>query len=391
MNTNYKKVLLGDVVKINSSSYSAKDNLQYVNYLDTGNITDNVIDEIQRIDLSIDRLPSRAKRKVKYNSIIYSTVRPNQRHFGIIKEQPENFLVSTGFAVIDVIEELADADFIYYWLTQNKVVDLLHAIAEQSVSAYPSIKPSNIETLEILLPELHEQKRIASMLNVLSKKIVINNSINSNLEKQLSLIYHNYFDNETRYVELGTVVETTSGGTPSRKNTAYYSDANICWVKSKELLGSYIIDTEEHINDLAINKSSAKLLPAHSVLIAMYGATVGAYGVTSKTMACNQAICALLENEKYPYTYLYQLAKESQQVLMNMAVGSAQQNVSQILIKQLHIHSNIVKVQSFHNFALPIHQKIESIQFENKALENLRNCLLPKLMSGELDVSDINN
>ena len=73
---------------------------------------------------------------------------------------------------------------------------------------------------------------------------------------------------------LGDVVATTSGGTPSRKHDEYYSDSSICWVKSKELLGNYIHETEEHINDLAIKKSSAKLLPEHSVLIAMYGATV---------------------------------------------------------------------------------------------------------------------
>ena len=203
------------------------------------------------------------------------------------------------------------------------------------------------------------------------------------------MIYHNYFDEETEYIELGTAVETTSGGTPSRKNPEYYTDADICWVKSKELLSTYIVDTEEFINNLAINKSSAKLLPIHSVLVAMYGATVGAYGIISQSMTCNQAICALLENEKYPYTYLYQLAKESQQVLINMAVGSAQQNISQILIKQLQIHANVEKVQLFHNFALSIYRKIEAIQFENKSLDALRNSLLPKLMSGELDVSNI--
>ncbi len=297
---------------------------------------------------------------------------------------------STEYIVFRAKEGLTVPDYVYYLICSSFVRE--PAIKSMvGSSGRQRVQTDVLMNLEIEFPNIEEQTKISNVLKNIDDKISTNNKINSNLEKQLSLIYHKYFDNETRDVELGTVVETTSGGTPSRKNTAYYSDANICWVKSKELLGSYIIDTEEHINDLAINKSSAKLLPAHSVLIAMYGATVGAYGVTSKTMACNQAICALIENEKYPYTYLYQLAKESQQVLINMAVGSAQQNVSQILIKQLHIHSNIVKVQSFHNFALPIHQKIESIQFENKALEDLRNCLLPKLMSGELDVSDINN
>ena len=78
------------------------ENWEYVNYLDTGSITANKIDDIQWIDLSIDKLPSRARRKVQDGNIVYSTVRPNQLHYGLIKNQPKNFLVSTGFTVIIV-------------------------------------------------------------------------------------------------------------------------------------------------------------------------------------------------------------------------------------------------------------------------------------------------
>lgn len=172
---------IGDICQTNVSSFSSKDDWRFVNYLDTGNITENIIDSIQYIDLNNEKLPSRAKRKVRYNSIVYSTVRPNQRHYGIIKEQPENFLVSTGFAVLDVDETVADADYIFYFLTQNKNVELLHAIAEQSVSAYPSIKASDIEGLEICLPDLTTQKRIAGVLATIGGKIDLNRNINKNL------------------------------------------------------------------------------------------------------------------------------------------------------------------------------------------------------------------
>ena len=73
----WKKIRLGDVISTNLSSYSPKEDWEYVNYLDTGNITKNIIDEIQAIDINTEKLPSRAKRKVQHNSIIYSTVRPN--------------------------------------------------------------------------------------------------------------------------------------------------------------------------------------------------------------------------------------------------------------------------------------------------------------------------
>lgn len=177
----WKSVRLGNIVNTNQNTYSPKENWQFVNYLDTGNLTMNRIDEIQFINTSTDKLPSRARRKVKLNSIIYSTVRPNQLHYGIIKVQPENFLVSTGFTVIDVDAEKAIPDFIFYILTQKDVIEHLQAIAEQSVSAYPSLKPSDIENLEVQLPDVKTQKKIVDILSVIDGKIKQNMEINNNL------------------------------------------------------------------------------------------------------------------------------------------------------------------------------------------------------------------
>ena len=246
-----------------------------------------------------------------------------------------------------------------------------------------------IEQLELDLPTVSIQRKIVSVLDLIMKKIALNREINDNLQQQLHMFYTKMFAESAMDAVLGDVVVTASGGTPSRKHSEYYNHGNICWVKSKELFGDYLHDTEEYINELAIAKSSAKLLPSHSVLIAMYGATVGAYGIISHPMTCNQAVCALLSTEKYPYTYLFQIACESQQKLINLAVGSAQQNISQVLIKQLPIHSNEDIIQEFHSLARPIHEKLETLQAENRQLSEMRDSLLPKLMSGELDVSSI--
>ena len=197
----WKLVRLGTIVLTNQDTYSSKENWQFVNYLDTGNITMNRISEIQYINTSMDKLPSRARRKVKSNSIIYSTVRPNQLHYGIIKEQPKNFLVSTGFAVIDVNAEKALPDYIYYVLTQKEITEYLQVIAEQSVSAYPSLKPSDIENLEVLLPDIDTQKNIVAILSVIDEKIRQNTEINNNLLEQVLSIYrHRFIDtaNELR-------------------------------------------------------------------------------------------------------------------------------------------------------------------------------------------------
>lgn len=280
-----------------------------------------------------------------------------------------------------------DGDFLYYILANDDF--FAYSMATSKGTKMPRGDKTSIMQYEVPIFDIDTQRKIASVLRSLDEKIELNSTINNNLLQQLHILYSRLFCNSAMDTPLGEVVATTSGGTPSRKHDEYYSDSSICWVKSKELLGNYIHETEEHINDLAIKKSSAKLLPKHSVLIAMYGATVGACGVISKPMTCNQAVCALLCNENYPYTYLFQIAYESQQKFINLAVGSAQQNISQVLIKQLNLHSDLNIIQKFHGLALPMHQEIESLQAENMHLAALRDNLLPKLMSGELDVSNI--
>lgn len=176
----WQTVKLGNIIKTNENTYSKKENWKFINYLDTGNITLNKVDKIQNINTEVERLPSRARRKVKYDSIIYSTVRPDQLHYGIVKNQPDNFLVSTGFVVIDVDGDKAVPDYIYYILNQQEITEHLQAIAEQSVSTYPSIKPSDIENLYVRIPDINTQKRIVSILFAIDRKIEQNEKINNN-------------------------------------------------------------------------------------------------------------------------------------------------------------------------------------------------------------------
>lgn len=131
--------MLGDYIVVNDATYSQKEAWRQINYLDTGNITENRISEIQHLIVGKDKIPSRARRKVQPGDIVYSMVRPNQRHYGLLKELPEKLLVSTGFAVIRGKEGLACTEFIYWFLAQDRIVEQLHTIAEHSTSAYPSI------------------------------------------------------------------------------------------------------------------------------------------------------------------------------------------------------------------------------------------------------------
>jgi type I restriction enzyme, S subunit len=153
-------VKVGDFVVANEESVNNY-NQQFIEYLDTSSLTEGKIESVQL--LSFKEAPSRARRLVKHNDVLLSTVRPNQKHFGIIKNPNKNLVVSTGFCVLTCHK--IDPHFIYVLLTTDEMTEYLHSIAEGSTSTYPSLKPSDIEKIEFLLPpknKLAEFAKIAS-------------------------------------------------------------------------------------------------------------------------------------------------------------------------------------------------------------------------------------
>lgn len=193
MESEWRVATLGDCVVMNDASYSPQEAWPFINYLDTSNITEGRVAEIQTLAIGKDKVPVRARRKVKLGDVVYSTVRPNQRHFGLIKQVPENFLASTGFAVIRGQPDVAHTEFIYWFLAQEAIVEYLQTIAENSTSAYPSIRPSDLEELEISLPSLPEQRRISEILGALDDKIELNRRTNETLEQMARALYKSWF------------------------------------------------------------------------------------------------------------------------------------------------------------------------------------------------------
>lgn len=380
-------IRLGSVVRTNTTSYSPKEGWKYVNYLDTGNITENVIDAIHHIDLENEKLPSRAKRKVQMNSILYSTVRPNQKHFGIIKSMPENFLVSTGFVVIDVIPEKADADYLYFWLTQNTVVEQLHAIAEQSVSAYPSIKASDIENLEIALPPLTVQKSIASILKSISDKMSHNSNINENLEHQSLALFRNYYEQSNTEIDFTDLIQVLGGGTPKTRESTYWN-GNIPFFTPKDVGFPYTLATEKTITEDGLLHCNSRLYPVNTVFVTARG-TVGKVGIAGVPMAMNQSCYALIGKGIHQLlVYFYTLKAIDR--LKHKASGA----VFDAIITKDFETEQVFKLSpndtdTFIRIVEPMYQSILNNSIEKQRLIALRDSLLPKLMSGEIDVSKL--
>lgn len=165
---------LTEIAEINPDTYSPKENWEYVNYLDTSSITKGVVSEIQTIRPSEEKLPSRARRIIKSNDIVFSTVRPNQLHFGIISEPLNNMLASTGFAVIRSKYSYISSPYIYHFLTSSDFVEKMQQLAEQSTSTFPSVKPSDIGTCLIPCSDSEEMQNITETLNDMYAMVAAN-------------------------------------------------------------------------------------------------------------------------------------------------------------------------------------------------------------------------
>ncbi len=141
---------LGEICVTNKRSY--KGNFaEEIEYIDTGSVNNNVIDSTQLLNPATDKIPSRARRAVTEGDIIYSSVRPNQRHYALLLKPSTNTVVSTGFVVITA-NWSGYRYYIYHYLIQDEIVDKLQAIAEQSVSTFPSLNASDITNLKIIIP-----------------------------------------------------------------------------------------------------------------------------------------------------------------------------------------------------------------------------------------------
>ena len=150
------------------------------------------------------------------------------------------------------------------------------------------------------------------------------------------MIENNNMPNHLQVKKLGEVCKITSGGTPSQRNPNYYS-STISWVKSVELDKGLITDTEEKITEEAIKYSSAKVFPKGTLLIALYGATIGKLAFLGIDAATNQAICGIFQNDNINSKYLYHFLFCKKHDLVNQSIGGAQPNISQGILKNLDI------------------------------------------------------
>ena len=277
-----------------------------------------------------------------------------------------------------------------------------HSVSNITMSedSNPTINRNHIHRLAITIPEYRIQERIASVLSAYDDLIENNRRRIQLLEQAARLLYKEWFarlrfpghdhvkvrDGVPEGWTEGIVSDfyfTSSGGTPSRKNPGFYT-GGIPWVKTQELTANFIFSTEEKITDEAVKHSSAKLFPKHTVLIAMYGATIGQAAILSVPSTTNQACCAIIPREVgISYVYAYLFFRHHKTDLMSLGQGAAQNNISQKVIKSFRMILPRKEIlESFLETAYPFFDQIEILEKVNLHLAKARDLLLPRLMSG---------
>lgn len=386
--SDWKEYKLGEIIVTNARCIDRDYPYQEIKYLDTGSITCNQIDSLQ--DFLLTEAPSRARRLVQNEDIIYSSVRPNQLHYGFIKSPVENLVVSTGFVTITCNKNKVHPKFLYFFLTQRQNTEYLHSVAEASTSTYPSLKPSDIEALEIYLPPIEEQERIAGILSSLDDKIDLLNKQNTTLESLAETLFRQWFiENpkpEWKKVSLIDCIEIVGGGTPKTSIESNWI-GNINWLSGGDVSNNhkkYAIESEKYISSEALRSSSAKLLPTNSTIISARG-TVGKFCILSKPMAFSQSNYGILPKLRDYYFFTYLLIAHSIYELQSAAYGSVFDTITTNTFKTLEMSlPKIDDIGTFETLITPYFEKMRLNTNQVRTIKNLRDVLLSKLINNKI-------
>jgi type I restriction enzyme S subunit len=412
-------IQVSKVAQLNLSTYRKDEFPEIVKYLDTSSLTKNKIDGFQILNSNLDIIPSRAQRKVKLNTILFSTVRPNQEHYGIIEKDLEDIVVSTGFTTIDVIDNELNPKYLFYLLTQPHITEYLHTIATNSVSAYPSISPNDLGNLKFRIPELPNQQKIASVLSALDSKIELNNRINAELEAMAKTLYDYWFvqfdfpdKNGKPYKTSGGKMvwneelkrEVPEGWEVKKMFSALKIGSGFPFDSDSYLeAGKFKIITIKNVQELRLETGSVdctNIIPSNlpefcklqigDILISLTGNVGRICLVTEINLLLNQRVGKFLCSKIYKnFMYLLFQRNEERNRLENIATGSSQKNLSPIdatnVLTLLPSDSILTK---FDLLIDPIIDKTIIINKENQKLTELRDWLLPMLMNGQVKVGE---
>ncbi len=287
---------------------------------------------------SIDGGSTRYKtlNRVATNDVVVNKIWARNGSVAVVRPELDGCFVSGEFPLYTIRPEMMHPDWMH-WMTKTRYFWNMCDEKSQGTSGKNRIKPEKFLDIEIPLPPLDEQRRIVARIEKFEEWVTSAQQLHHQIKNEVNMMMNNLlaeiFDNIQPRVLLKTVCETTSGGTPNRDRIDYYN-GTIPWIKSGELEDTIIARAEENITELAVAESSAKIFPSGTLLVAMYGATIGKTGVLQMDAATNQAICAIFPSKDVNRDYLWWFLRRMRPSFLEMGFGGAQPNISQRVLRE---------------------------------------------------------
>ena len=290
-----------------------------------------------------------------------------------------------------------NSTFLYYLIKHS--VRKLKAMTHGSV--FDTITRDTFANIEVAIPDIETQQRVAKMLADIDDKVENNQRINNNLEQQAQAIFKSWFINFEPFNKtmpsdwiIGTIddlaKEVVCGKTPSTKKAEYYG-SNIPFITIPDMHGkTYAVTTERYLSKLGANSQVKKSLPKNSICVSCIG-TAGLVTLVAEESQTNQQINSIIPKDGFSPYYIYLLMQTLSDTINKLGQsGSTIVNLNKSQFGKIQVIIPAFSVMiKFDKIVSPMFEKMLQNQMENLKLTSLRDALLPRLMSGELDVSDI--
>lgn len=378
----------------------------YCLFLNAGNVTKQGFDFTNCSYITKEKDDQLRKGKLKQDDIVITT-RGTVGNVALYKNVDyPNVRINSGMVIIRHGDDF-DTNFLYQYFRSDYFYN--QTLQYRSGSAQPQLPISTMKKLGIKYPSnIDLQRRIANILSSLDRKIELNNKINVQLEEMAQTLFKHWFVDfgpfkDGKFVEselgmipegwrvgtLGEMGQIVCGKTPSKAKPEYFG-GSIPFVKIPDMHGMcFVSSTEDSLSNEGNLSQIKKLIPPYSIMVSCI-ATVGLVSINTKPSHTNQQINSIIPHDKSYLYYLYQTIRDKEEYLKNLGRGGTTTlNVNTKSFSGIKIiipSSNVIK--KYHNAVSASFSKIEYNLQENQKLASLRDTLLPKLMSGEINLED---
>ena len=324
----------------------------------------------------------------------------------IVLKCPEITTFESHLIRVRLNKKLCNPLFYYYYFSSPIGVEKTQSLVSQVAAA--GIRGSELAKLYVHYIDIKIQDKIANVLSNYDDLIENNNKRIKILEEMAQKIYKEWFvdfkfpNHETatfKQTDLGKIptdwevkqigkeYKTYLGGTPSRNEEKYWN-GNIPWLNSGKTNELRITEASEYITELGLEKSSTKLMPQYTTVLAITGATLGQVSMLGSEMCANQSVVGIY-SDKNP-EYVFYLMKDKIQKLVQSASGGAQQHINKDIVNEMRfVLPAETELNNFKNIVGPINKEIFNLLYKNRTLKQTRDLLLPRLISGEIDVENM--